>query len=290
MLDWIGFALIWLLHFLPLRVLAAIGMCAGMILYALDIRRRRIVRLHLRLCFPKLSGRERERIVRRHYCALVRSLLERGIVWWWSKEHIQNVVKIEGLEYADLKKQHPTIWLAPHFIGLEIAAIRLSAEFSGVCLFAQHKRARFETILLRRRTRFVTSRAVRWKNGLRTVIKAMHEGLPLYYGPDVDRGPRRAVFVSFFGVQSATATSLSRIARITGARVVPCVSRQLPGSAGYCVQFYPEWQGFPSYDLAADTRRMNAFIEQRVMEMPEQYQWFHKRFNTRPPGGHLVYK
>jgi KDO2-lipid IV(A) lauroyltransferase len=34
----------------------------------------------------------------------------------------------------------------------------------------------------------------------------------------------------------------------------------------------------------ADARRMLAFIEERVLEMPEQYHWLHKRFKTRPPG------
>jgi KDO2-lipid IV(A) lauroyltransferase len=29
---------------------------------------------------------------------------------------------------------------------------------------------------------------------------------------------------------------------------------------------------------------MNAFIEARVREMPEQYYWLHKRFKTRPAG------
>ena len=38
------------------------------------------------------------------------------------------------------------------------------------------------------------------------------------------------------------------------------------------------------YDVERDTRRMNAFIEARVLEMPEQYYWLHKRFKTRPPG------
>ena len=29
---------------------------------------------------------------------------------------------------------------------------------------------------------------------------------------------------------------------------------------------------------------MNAFIEERVREMPEQYLWTHRRFKTRPAG------
>ncbi|MGZ8210631.1 MAG: LpxL/LpxP family acyltransferase, partial [Burkholderiales bacterium] len=35
---------------------------------------------------------------------------------------------------------------------------------------------------------------------------------------------------------------------------------------------------------------MNAFIEERVLEMPEQYHWLHKRFKTRPPGAEPVYE
>ena len=34
---------------------------------------------------------------------------------------------------------------------------------------------------------------------------------------------------------------------------------------------------------------MNAFIEERVREMPEQYLWVHKRFKTRPPGERSPY-
>jgi KDO2-lipid IV(A) lauroyltransferase len=35
---------------------------------------------------------------------------------------------------------------------------------------------------------------------------------------------------------------------------------------------------------------MNAFIEERVLEMPEQYFWAHKRFKTRPPGERSPYE
>jgi Kdo2-lipid IVA lauroyltransferase/acyltransferase len=50
------------------------------------------------------------------------------------------------------------------------------------------------------------------------------------------------------------------------------------------VRLYPAWTDFPSGDLDADAKRMNAFIEERVREMPEQYYWLHKRFKTRPAG------
>jgi Kdo2-lipid IVA lauroyltransferase/acyltransferase len=104
-----------------------------------------------------------------------------------------------------------------------------------------------------------------------------------YYLPDLDFGPNRAVFVPFFGVPAATVTGMSYIARTTGAAVVPCVTRMLP-AGGYLARFYPVWRDFPSGDDTADARRMMAFVEQHVLQMPEQYFWLHKRFKTRPPG------
>jgi len=74
------------------------------------------------------------------------------------------------------------------------------------------------------------------------------------------------------------------VARTTGAAVVPCVTRILPGGGGYRARLYPPWTDFPSGDDHADARRMMAFIEERILEMPEQYFWLHKRFKTRPPG------
>jgi len=120
--------------------------------------------------------------------------------------------------------------------------------------------------------------------GVRAAIASLRSGRPFYYLPDQDYGARDSVFVPFFGVPAATVTGLSRLARITGARVLPCLTRILPGGAGYEVTIEPPWESFPSADPVADTRRMNEYIERRVLEMPEQYLWMHKRFKTRPPG------
>ena len=91
------------------------------------------------------------------------------------------------------------------------------------------------------------------------------------------------MFVPFFGVRAATVTGLAYIARTTGAAVVPCATRMLP-AGGYVARLYPAWSYFPSGDDHGDARRMMAFVEERVLEMPEQYFWLHKRFKTRPEG------
>ena len=183
---------------------------------------------------------------------------------------------------SDLGK--PVILFAPHFLALDAGFTRLSGEFDMAAIYSNQKNSLMNALLLKGRTRFGHQQMFSRQQGVRAALGALRKGVPLYYLPDQDYGPRDAIFVPFFGVPAATITGMARLARIAGAQVVPCVSRMLPGGQGYELRCYPAWEGFPSGDDATDARRMNAFIEDRVREMPEQYNWAHKRFKTRPPG------
>lgn len=284
MLTRLGLAVIWLLHFLPLRLLAPLGRGLGMLLYLFALERRRVTLTNLKLCFPQWTESERVQTARRHFRAFGRSLLEHSILWWGSKERIQRLVCVEGLAHWQAVADRPVIWFAPHFVGLDMGGARIITEWRGISVYSRQKDPVFDRVLLRGRTRFVTPVLFSRQDGIRPVVKAMRAGLPFYYLPDMDFGSRDSIFAPFFGVPAATITGLSRIARLAGAVVVPAVTRQLPGNSGYVLTFYPAWAGFPTDDVEADIRRMNEFIEQRVLEMPEQYLWLHKRFKTRPPG------
>lgn len=280
----LGLAVIWLLHFLPLRLLAPLGRALGLAFYALGRERREVALTNIELCFPQWSEAERRRLARRHFQAFGRGVVEHGILWWSSKGRVQRLVRIEGLEHWRAVADRPVIWLAPHFVGLDMGGIRLGSEYRVVSVYSHQKDREFDAVLYRGRTRFVTPELYSRQQGIRPVVKAMRQGLPFYYLPDMDFGERDSIFVPFFGVPAATITGLARIARLADAVVVPAVTRQLPGAGGYALTFYPAWRDFPSDDDERDARRMNAFIEERVREMPEQYFWLHKRFKTRPPG------
>ena len=282
-------ALVWLLHWLPLSLLAAIGRGLGRLLYVLGPERRHVTLTNLRLCFPQMSAAERLALAKRHYEAFGRSVLERGILWWSGKGRIQRLVRIEGIEHWRAVADRPVIWLAPHFVGLDMGGVRLTTEFRLVSMYSRQKNPVVDRLLLHSRTRFGNSPMASRQDGLKPVVREMRKGLPFYYLPDMDFGARDAVFVPFFGVPTATVTAMSRLAKITGAAVVPCVTRQLPGGEGYVATFHPAWQDFPSGDVEGDTRRMNAFIEAEILKIPEQYYWLHKRFKTRPPGEKGVY-
>lgn len=277
-------ALMWSLHFLPLGALAWIGRVLGSAAFWLIPERRRVTRINLAKCFPGLDAQAREGLAREHFRAAVRSILELGLVWWAPRERIQRLVRIEGLEHLRALGGAPSILFVPHFVGLNIGAARLGSEVNCVSMYSAQKDPALSELLLKGRLRFGTQTLVSRQDGIRPVIGAMRAGLPFYYLPDQDYGPRDALFVPFFGVQAATVPGLSRIARLVGARVLPCVTRMLPRGEGYVMTIEPPWENFPTADTAADTRRMNEYLERKVREMPEQYLWMHKRFKTRPPG------
>jgi KDO2-lipid IV(A) lauroyltransferase len=277
----IAFAFMWLARFLPLGAQAAIGNAVGALAFWLIPERRKVTRVNLEKCFPQKSAAERERLARAHFRAFCRAFIEQGMLWWSPRSRIEALVRVEGLEH--LKDKGKVIVFAPHFVGFEATLARLGLEFPVAMMYSRQKDPRFEARLLAGRTRFGSLMYPR-QGGIKRGIELIESGTLFYYLPDLDFGPKRSVFVPFFGVPAAVVTGLAYIARTTGAAVVPCVTRMLPGGGGYVARLYPAWRDFPSGDDHADARRMMAFVEERVLEMPEQYFWLHKRFKTRPPG------
>jgi len=280
----LGIFVLWLLHFLPLPLLALLGQGVGMLAWLLVAKRRRIAATNLALCFPDMPAAQRGRLLRRHFRCFGRALLESGLAWWGSPARLRRVVRIEGQEHVQAMKGERFIALVPHFVGIELEGIRMTMDYRGVAVYVRQRDPFVDAFLKRRRERFAGTRMVARQEGVKPILRALKEGQALQLSPDMDLGPKDSVFVPFFGVQAATVTALPRMARLTGARILPLVIRQLPGGRGYVARFHPAWENYPSASLEADTRRMNAFIEERIREMPEQYLWTHRRFKTRPPG------
>ena len=239
---------------------------------------------NLARCFPELDEVQRKVILTRHFIAATRAMLEHGLLFWSSQQRLERLVSFEGVEHLDRLRGRPVIVLAPHFVGLDMGGVRLSTHARIASIYVRQRNPVVDRYLRRARSRFNQPVLASRHEGIRPLIKIIQSGLPFYFLPDQDQGRKESIFVPFFGIQAATIPALSRLAKITGAAVVPAITRQLPGGAGYTMRFYPAWEDFPTADVEADTARMNRFIEDRVREMPEQYLWVHRRFKTRPPG------
>ena len=68
-------AIMWVLHWLPLPILGRIGKFIGSILFIAIPERRHITLTNLRLCFPKMTEKQRIAIARAHFQGYARSIL-----------------------------------------------------------------------------------------------------------------------------------------------------------------------------------------------------------------------
>lgn len=284
-------ACIWLLHWLPLSVLGRLGEGLGSLLYVIMKPRRYITLTNLRLCFPEKTEAERATIAKKHFQAYARSALERGVLWWASEARLKRLIQVEPSVPVEQIKSGPTIILCPHFVCLEIPGIGmvLNSDLSVCTIYSQQQNAVIDEALKKGRSRFRPVTLLSRDKGVKPIIREMRNGRPFIMLPDMDFGIKDAEFVPFFGIPAATLTATARIAAATKANVIPAIATYLPNYKGWKVTFYPVWENFPGDDMTAATARMNAFIEERILEAPEQYFWAHKRFKTRPPGMPDVY-
>lgn len=253
-------------------------------------KRRHIIETNLRVCFPEMSETERRALARRVYVRLARAAIDHGTLWEADQEEIRRFVTFEGLEnLLEEAKTGPVIAVAPHFAGLDAAGIALNTYVRGVSLYQKQSNPAWDEAVLAGRKRFSDPILIAKSNAsdLRPVLRAMKEGLPFYYLPDMDHGIKNSIFVPFFGVQAATLPMVSRLARVTRAKVVWCIATMT--EKGYHVILSKPWENFPTADYEADTLRVNQELEEWIRAYPDQYLWVHRRFKTRPEGEPSIY-
>lgn len=282
MITRVGLAFMRLIARMPLPVVRALGAGLGWVLYWLAAERRAVAQINFAKCFPELSAGERAGLVRAAFCHFAQAFLDRAILWHAPVARLRAMVTLRGEEHLDRIAGRPVILLAPHFVGLDAAWVALSLDRRMLSIYARQKNPLFDAALRAGRMRFHDPVLLSRQDGVRAALRELTNGLPFYYLPDMDFGPRDAVFVPFFGIPAATVTAVSRLARLAGASVLPVTTRMT--AAGYEVVIEGPWEAFPGESDTEDARRMNAWIEAKVRENVAQYHWLHKRFKTRPPG------
>ncbi|QCP52613.1 lipid A biosynthesis lauroyl acyltransferase [Trinickia violacea] len=281
-------ALLRTLSVLPYKFVARLGMVVGTALYVLPSRRKHIVLVNLRLCFPEKTSDDHHKLARDHFRHVVRSYLERGIQWFGSAQSIQDIVQIESKIDLNAKEAPPTIFMGFHFVGIEVGCMLYSTHLPVASLYTRMSSAALCDLAKRQRGRFGAEMIER-ATSARKIVGLLRSGKPVMLAADMDQGVDNSVFVPFFGVPACTLTAVSRLARLGRARVVPFVTEVLPNYQGYKLTIFDPLLDFPSGSDEVDARRMNAFLEEQVVKFPEQYYWVHRRFKHRPPGMASVY-
>jgi KDO2-lipid IV(A) lauroyltransferase len=281
-LWWLGMGVLWSITRLPLRWQLQMGKSIGMTGYYLAARRRHIAMTNIQLCFPELSPTQQCNLVQRHFASLGMGLLEMLNAWWSSDQRLEKFGQIQGMEHLQqaLARGHGVILLSAHFASLEIATRFLIMRLPVHATYRSHENPVIEYWMQKSRATHAEKAIPR--ESVREMVRSLRANKPLWFAPDQNFGHKSSVFAPFFNIPAATTTATARLARLSGAAVVPFFVTRV--ASGYQVILQPMLDNFPVADEVENATRINHLIEQQVRRAPEQYLWTHRRFKDRPQG------
>jgi KDO2-lipid IV(A) lauroyltransferase len=268
---------------LPFALQLRLGKRLGALAWHFARSRRRIAARNVELCFPELSAAERDELVQKHFEALGASVVETAMGWFGSRETIRRVVRIEGASHLHeaLERGKGLILYSAHFTSIEFCfpALRpLCPRLTG--MYKAQRNPVMTRIMNRGRARNVDELIS--KDNVRAMLRNLKRNAVVWYAADQSYGGKGSELIPFFSQPAMTNTAVWRMARSTGAAVLPYFFRRLPDDSGYVATIGAPLEGFPSDDAAGDVHRLIGRLESYIRLCPEQYWWVHKRFKGRP--------
>ena len=291
---WLGFGLLRLIALLPWSWMMALGRGIGRLGMRITPRRVRVTDINLRHCFPELSERERADLVRRHFESMGMGIMDMAIAWWTTDSEAHSLVRVHGREHAvaALRGESGAIFLSAHFTSIEMSVRALLGIGNVLPVYRPQRNPAVEWFVTRIRESSSDKQTVEKaipRDDVRQMLRALKAKKGIWFAPDQNFGDKYSLFSPFFGIPAATNTATSRLAKMTGARVLPLVSFRREDAPGYDLYIEPPLEEFAGGDLQRDTDRINAIIERWVRCVPAQYLWSHRRFKDRPEGEEPFY-
>lgn len=263
---------------------------AGRLAYYCVPFRRKVTLENMQLVFGDvLSAAEIKRLAQAFYSHLLQSVYENIRLRIESTARSLERVEVQGAEhvFATVAQGKGVLIMTGHFGNWEFAPI------TGLMHFPEYQ-GRFHFIrkslglkwlekLLFRRFFAAGLKVIPHRYAIKQVVDALEQDDCVVFVMDqaayVTR--RQAVETTFFGQPVGTYRSLASLAQSTGAPVVPaCSYRRADGK--HVLAFHPALPFLECETSRAsireNTQQYNAFIEQAIINHPEQWLWMHRRF------------
>jgi KDO2-lipid IV(A) lauroyltransferase len=250
---------------------------------------RQIALSNLRLAFPDWQESDRRRVVR----AMVRNLgwlaAEFAHLPRYTRRNIERVIVLDGFEnFAAAERQGKgVLFLTGHMGAWELKPFAHALYHRPLHFLVRPIDNPRVDALVNRYRGSCGNRPIEKDQSARSVLRVLRQGGVVGILADHNAAVD-SIFVDFFGIPAATTTGIARLARHTGAPVVPVYSYWDPSLRKYRLRYEPALALTPTGDEDADIRAyttlFNNVLEQYVRRFPDQWFWVHRRWKARPPG------
>lgn len=287
--TWIGVGLMFLISLLPYRMQRFMGRKLGLLIMTFFKSRKTIAKRNLELCFPEMTGAERETLLKENFEHMGLALVETCMAWFWPAWRVKKHVTYKGFEQIDALKARKkgVLLVAVHSFNLEFGARAFGLHTTGYGVYRPNSNPVYDWFQYRGRSR---ENKLIDRLDVKQMIKRLRQGEMVWYAPDHDYGRHRYAWAPLFAVEKAcTTTGTHLLAAASKCEVMTfTITRDREGT-GYTLTLDPPMDAFPYDDAQAAAIYTNKFIERSILRAPEQYMWLHRRFKSRPEGEPSLY-
>jgi KDO2-lipid IV(A) lauroyltransferase len=268
------------LRALPVDLASALG---GSVVKAIGplTSAQRTAKRNLTLAFPEMGEAERRRILNAQWENFGRYIIE--LMMMDKLTPASGRVEVVGAERLTqiAADDRPCVFVSGHFSNMEIMPSAILA-FGVDCVItgrAPNNPYVAAQIIESRRRYGVTVFAPKGSDGSRELLAALKQGRSVALMND--QKFNQGVAAPFFGHLCYTASGPTKMALRSGATLQPMSVQRTRGARFRVVVHDPivlAQTGDRNADVEAGVRQINAFVEARVRERPEEWWWMHKRW------------
>ena len=281
------FALVGFIRLLPRRAAIGIMRVLGMAgFYLIKSRRKRTIK-HLSEAFgPEKSSKDINRLARKVFIHIGTAAADAIRIPRISRNEMNKMITIEGREHLDreTKNGKSAILLTAHFGNWELLAAWFARNgYKVKVVGAPNHDPRLDRLISDNRNSAGYFNIARGSS-TRDIIRAIHDGYCL--GMLIDQDTKvEGVFVKFFNQFAHTAIGPVVLARKYGLKIIPMFIR-LNNNLTYHIEVQEplqlEFSENREQDLVANTQRCSDIYERIIRQYPEQWVWFHRRWEKQP--------
>ncbi|TET68651.1 MAG: hypothetical protein E3J45_02905 [Candidatus Zixiibacteriota bacterium] len=275
-------------NFLPRRLAVKLGGLFGLLGYCLFPKDRQRSIQNLKFAFgTEFSNSRIRQISRESFKNIGECVVDVFRHRKLRREGIQELVKVEGLEYFDqaYRRKRGMVAITGHISNFELMAAYFSQSGYKVSVVGREIYDERLNRLLVENREIMGMKDIDADASPKEFIKHLREARVIGVLIDQDSRRFRGVFVNFFGRDAYTPVAPFVIAQRTNSPIVPtAIFRNRDYT--YTLKVDPAIPfpdtGDEEKDILTVVQRCTDFLERIIREHPEQWVWMHRRWRTRP--------
>ena len=290
-LTWIFLLISYPIAYVPASLRDFMGSIIGMLMNRYEKNKKEIIKKNLRETFKNIRESEVNNICESYFKNLGCMYLNLPLLWWKSDASLQKIIDKEGMKLVDevLQNNQSVILLAPHSLSLEFGGRAISG-YDVLSMYKPFKNKLINWFVGRARCCKESDKAIiypRNMQSMKSIIRNMNQPSVLYLLADEDISAEDSVFSKFFDTKKASLKSVSKLAKITKSKVLPCICTYNMNSHRYFFKVFSEIKDFPSTDINIDCAKVNSILEKQIGIDITQYMWTLRIYKHRPDGSDI---